>query len=269
MGVPAGLLLSTAVFGLFARLPEAQFLTWGWRIPFLLSIALVATGLVIRLRLAESPAFARVKESRREAALPILEVLRAHRRSLLLAIGVRLAENSAFFIYTVFLLVYGTQKVGLARQTVLTGVLLASACMLAALPVCGALSDRFGRRPVYLFGACTTGLFAYPLYWLFDTGSTPLVWAALVVALVVAQAPMYGPQAAFLSELFGTRVRYSGASLGSQLASVFAGGLSPFIATALLPFGRLALASYMIVMASVTIAAVFLATETHHCAIDG
>ena len=114
-------------------------------------------------------------------------------------------------------LVYGTQKVGLDRQTVLNGVLIAAACALVAIPLCGALSDRLGRRPVYLFGACVTGLFAYPLFWLLDTGSTPLVWLALVVALVFAHAPMYGPQAAFFSELFGTRVRYSGASLGSQL----------------------------------------------------
>ena len=148
--------------------------------------------------------------------------------------------------------------------TVLNGILIAAACALIAIPLCGALSDRLGRRPVYLFGACTTALFAYPLFWLLDTGSTPLVWLALVVALVFAHSPMYGPQAAFLSELFGTRVRYSGASLGSQLSSVVAGGLSPFIATALLPYGRGALASYLIVMALVTIVAVLMASETRH-----
>jgi MFS family permease len=135
-------------------------------------------------------------------------------------------------------------------------------------PGCGALSDRLGRRPVYLFGACVTGLFAYPLFWLLDTGSTPLVWLALVVALVFAHAPMYGPQAAFLSELFGTRVRYSGASLGSQLSSLLAGGLSPFIATALLPYGRGALAAYIIAMAMVTIIAVLIASETREQAFE-
>ena len=126
-----------------------------------------------------------------------------------------------------------------------------------------------GRRPVYLFGACVTALFAYPLFWLLDTGSTPLVWLALVVALVFAHSPMYGPQAAFLAELFGTRVRYSGASLGSQLSSVIAGGLSPFIATALLPYGRGALASYIIAMALVTIVSVLIASETRHETVDG
>jgi MFS transporter, MHS family, shikimate and dehydroshikimate transport protein len=264
VGVPAGLLLSTAAFALFARLPEDQFLSWGWRVPFLLSIVLVAVGLVIRLHILETPAFTRVKESRSEARRPLVELLRTQRREVLLAIGARLAENGAFYIYTVFVLVYGTEKVRLDRQTVLNGVLIAAACALVAIPLCGALSDRLGRRPVYLFGACVTALFAYPLFWLLDTGSPPLVWLALVVALVFGHSPMYGPQAAFLSELFGTRVRYSGASLGSQLSSVVAGGLSPFIATALLPFGRGALASYIITMALVTIAAVLVASETRH-----
>jgi MFS transporter, MHS family, shikimate and dehydroshikimate transport protein len=264
IGVPAGLLLSTAVFAGFARLPEEQFLSWGWRVPFLLSILLVGVGLIIRVRVLETPAFTRVKAARTEARRPIVEVLRTHPKEVLLAMGLRFAENGAFYIYTVFVLVYGTQKAGIHRQTVLNGILIAAACALVAIPVCGALSDRVGRRPVYLFGACVTGLFAYPLFWLLDTGSTPLVWLALVVALVFAHSPMYGPQAAFLCELFGTRVRYSGASLGSQLASVIAGGLSPFIATALLPYGRGALASYIIAMAVVTIVAVLVATETRH-----
>jgi len=268
IGVPAGLLLSTAVFAQFARLPEEQFLSWGWRVPFLVSIVLVAVGLLIRVRIVESPAFARIKETRTEVQRPIMTVLREHRREVLLAMGARLAENGAFYVYTVFSLVYATQKVGLPRQTVLTGILLASACALVSIPVCGALSDRFGRRPVYLFGACMTGLFAYPLFMLLDSGSTPLVWLALVVALVFAHSPMYGPQAAFLSELFGTRVRYSGASLGAQLSSVIAGGLSPFIATALLPYGRGALAVYLVAMAVITIVSVLLASETRDHRID-
>jgi metabolite-proton symporter len=268
IGVPAGLLLSTAVFAQFARLPEDQFLSWGWRIPFLLSLLLVGVGLIIRLRILETPAFARLRATRTEARRPIVELLRTQRKEVLLAIGARLAENGAFYIYTVFSLVYGTQRVGIARQTVLNGVLIAAACALFSIPLCGALSDRLGRRPVYLFGACVTALFAYPLFWLLDTGSTVLVWLALVVALVFGHSPMYGPQAAFLSELFGTRVRYSGASLGSQLSSVIAGGLSPFIATALLPYGRGALASYIIAMALVTIVTVLMTSETRHQTIE-
>jgi metabolite-proton symporter len=264
IGVPAGLLLSTAVFAVFARLPEDQFLAWGWRVPFLLSILLVAVGLIIRLRIQETPVFARVKEAQAEARRPIAELLATQWKAVLLAVGARIAENGAFYIYTVFVLVYGTQQAGIDRQTILNGVLMAATCALVAIPFCGALSDRLGRRPVYLFGASMTAVFAYPLFWLLDTGSTPLVWLALIVPLVFAHSPMYGPQAAFLSELFDTRVRYSGASLGSQLSSVVAGGLSPFIATALLPYGRGALAAYIIAMALVTIAAVLIASETRH-----
>ena len=262
IGVPLGLLLSTAVFARFARLPEHQFLSWGWRVPFLISILLVGVGLFIRLRILETPAFERVKQAGTEARHPVIEVLQTQPKEVLLSMGARFAENGAFYIYTVFVLVYGTQKVGMDRQTVLDGILIAAACALFAIPLCGALSDRIGRRPVYLFGACVTALFAYPLFWLLDTGSTPIVWLALVVALVLAHSPMYGPQAAFLSELFGTRVRYSGASLGYQLSSVIAGGLSPFIATALLPYGRVALAAYIVGMALTTIVAVLIASET-------
>ena len=154
MGVPLGLLLSTSIFAVFARLPTEQFLSWGWRIPFLLSIVLVGVGLVIRMQILETPTFLRVKETRTESRRPIVEVLRTHPREVLLAMGARLAENGAFYIYTVFVLVYGTQKVGLDRQTVLTGILLAAGCLLLATPLCGRLSDRLGRRPVYLFGAC-------------------------------------------------------------------------------------------------------------------
>ena len=267
IGVPAGLLLSTAVFAQVARLPEDQFLSWGWRVPFLLSLLLVGVGLIIRLRIVETPVFTRLKAMQSEARRPLVDLLRTQRKEVLLAMGARLAENGSFYIYTVFVLVYGTQKAGIDRQTVLNGIIIAAACSLLSIPFSGALSDRVGRRPVYLFGACVTALFAYPLFWLIDTGSTPLVWLAIVIALVFAHSPMYGPQAAFLSELFGSRVRYSGASLGSQLSSVIAGGLSPFVATALLPYGRGALAWYIIAMALVTIVAVLIASETRDQAI--
>jgi metabolite-proton symporter len=266
IGVPAGLLISTAVFAIFARLPEDQFLSWGWRVPFLVSIVLVAIGLLIRVRILETPTFAKIKASGSEARQPILEVLQRYPRQVLLAMGARVAENGAFYVYSTFLLVYATQKVGMDRSIVLNGLLIASAVELVAIPVFGGLSDRLGRRPVYLFGAVVTAVFAFPLFWLFDTGSTPLVWLALIIAFTLSHGAMYAPQAAFLSELFGTRVRYSGASLGAQMASVLAGGLSPFIATGLLrqygSGGPLAL--YVIAMAVITIVSVLLATETMH-----
>jgi MFS transporter, MHS family, shikimate and dehydroshikimate transport protein len=264
IGVPAGLVISTGVFALFSQLPEAQFLAWGWRVPFLLSALLVIVGLMIRVRILETPAFTKVKEEAREARQPILEVLTNYPKQVLLAMGARFAENGAFYIYSVFVLTYATQQVKMSQQVVLNGILIGAGIELLAIPFFGALSDRVGRRPVYLFGAVMTALWAFPMFWLLDTASPPLVWLALIVAFVFSHAAMYGPQAAFLSELFGTRVRYSGASLGAQLAAVLAGGTSPFIATLLLAnYGTNALSLYVIAMALVTIIAVLLASETH------
>ena len=269
IGVPAGLVLSTAVFTVFSNLPEAQFLSWGWRVPFLLSALLVIVGLVIRVRILETPAFTRIKEEAREARQPIVEVLTTYPKQVLLAIGARFAENGAFYVYSVFVLTYATQQVKMSQQVVLNGILIGAGIELLAIPLFGALSDRLGRRPVYLFGACATALWAYPLFRLLDTASPPLVWLALIVAFVFSHAAMYGPQAAFLSELFGTRVRYSGASLGAQLAGVVAGAPAPFVATLLLTrYGSVALALYLIAMAIVTIVSVVLASETHRDQID-
>jgi MFS transporter, MHS family, shikimate and dehydroshikimate transport protein len=269
IGVPAGLVISTAVFAVFSRLPEEQFLSWGWRVPFLLSALLVIVGLMIRVRILETPAFTKVKEESREARQPIIEVLKTYPKQVLLAMGARFGENGAFYIYSVFVLTYATQHVKMPQQVVLTAMLIGAGLELIAIPFFGAMSDRFGRRPVYLFGAIATALWAYPLFKLLDTASPPLVVLALVVAFVFSHAAMYGPQAAFFSELFGTRVRYSGASLGAQLAAVLAGGTSPFIATLLLArYGTHALSLYLIFMAAVTIVAVLLASETHRDHID-
>ena len=265
IGVPAGLLLANGVFSYFSSLPEEDFLTWGWRVPFLLSIVLVFVGLLIRMRILETPAFKRIKEASAESRQPIVEVIRMYPKQVLLAMGARFAENGGFYIYSVFVLTYATQVVKFEQQTVLYGILIGAGLELLAIPFFGALSDRVGRRPVYLFGAIVTAVFAYPLFWLIDTGSTAALWSGIAIAFVLSHAAMYAPQAAFLSELFGARVRYSGASLGAQLASVFAGALAPLIATALLRAGYRggAIALYVIGLAAVTIVSVLLATETH------
>jgi metabolite-proton symporter len=263
IGVPAGLLTSTVVFTLFTRLPPDQFLSWGWRVPFLISFVLVIVGLMIRLRIMETPAFQKVKEERAEARRPIVEVLRTHPKEVLQAAGARCAENGSFYIYSAFMLVYATQHSHIDRNVALNGIMLASALEFIAVPAYGALSDRIGRRPVYLFGAVMTAVLAYPLFWLFDTGSTTLATLALLLTFLCSHAPMYAPQGAFFSELFGTSVRYSGASLGAQLSAAIAGGFSPLIATALLPsYGRGAIALYIIFMALITIVAVLSAAET-------
>ena len=269
MGVPAGLFLSTVVFGLVNNsLSEEAFLDWGWRLPFLLSAALIGVGLFVRLRLLETPAFARLQASGKQESRPLLTAIRDYRRNLLLAMGMRVAENGLFYIYTVFVLSYGPTALGVTRGTMLWGVTLAAATGLVAIPCFGALSDRVGRRPVYLFGAVFSLLYAVPFFWLLDTRSQPLIWAAIVIGVVLGHNAMYGPQAAYFSELFGAGVRYSGASLAYQLASVAAGGLAPFIATALLAaYGVYAVAAYMMLLAAITVAATYAAPETHHHAL--
>ena len=270
IGVPAGLLLSTAVFTAFSWLPDDQFIAWGWRVPFLLSILLVAIGLVIRIRIMETPSFVRIKSQAIAARQPIIEVLARYPKQVLLAMGARFAENGAFYIFSVFVLTYATQRAKIDRQIVLTGILIGSAIELAAIPFFGALSDRLGRRPVYLFGAVMTALVAWPLFAALDGGSAILIAAALTAAFTLSHGAMYAPQAAFMSELFDARVRYSGASLGAQLASVFAGGLAPFIGTGLLSagYGRGAVALYVVSLAVVTIVAVLAASETHRSDVD-
>jgi len=263
IGVPAGLLTSTIVFSLFSKLPPDQFLAWGWRVPFLLSIVLVGIGLLIRLSILETPAFTKMKETRAVVRQPVLEVLRKYPKQVLQAAGMRCAENGAFYIYSAFMLVYATQHSHINRNVALNGIMIASACEFIAVPAYGALTDRIGRRPVYMFGAIMTAVLAFPLFWLFDTRSTPLVTLALLLVFLCSHAPMYAPQGAFFSELFGTSVRYSGASLGAQLSAAVAGGFSPLIATALLPkYGPNAIALYIILMALITIVSVWSAVET-------
>ncbi len=266
MGVPAGMLLSTVIFALFSALPEEQFLSWGWRIPFLISILLVIVGLFIRLHIMETPAFEKVKESGQKAHLPILEVLKAHPKQVLQAMGARFAENGTFYIFSTFVLTYATTQLEVSRSMVLNGVILATAIEFITIPLFGALSDRIGRRPLYMGGAAFTALFAFPFFWLIDTKSTSLTWMAIVIALAIGHAMMYGPQAAFFSELFGAKVRYSGISMGYQLASIFAGGLAPLIATSLIaltggdPWG---VAVYLIGMCIVTFISVYVTSETN------
>jgi metabolite-proton symporter len=263
-GVPIGLLLATGVFNVCSAMPEAAFLAWGWRVPFLLGIVLLGVGLFIRLHVLESPIFAAQKAERPPPVLPILEVIRRHPGNVLVAMGARFAENASFYIFTVFVLSYGTQQLGLAKSTLLNGVLLGSAVQFTAIPFFGAWSDRVGRRPVYLGGALFLVLFAFPFFWMVDSGNTMVIWLAIVIGLI-GHAAMYGPQAAFFSELFGTRVRYSGASLGYQLASPLAGGMAPLIATALLDWSGgkpWPVAAYLVGMAAITIASVWAAKET-------
>jgi MFS transporter, MHS family, shikimate and dehydroshikimate transport protein len=266
MGVPAGLLLANAVLlPLASILTEEQFLAWGWRVPFLLSIVLVGVGLFIRLKIMESPAFRQVQDSQTEAPMPIVDVVRYHPKNVLLAMGMRIAENGNFYIVTVFVLDYVTKDLGLSKSVGLWGVIIGAAVGLITIPAYGALSDRLGRRPLYMFGAIFSLLFAFPFFLLLDTKMSILIWLAIGVALWLGHDPMYGPQAAYFSELFGTRLRYSGASIGYQLASVVGGGISPLIAASLLAYAGgepWLIATYMAVLSLITLVSVYLASET-------
>ena len=197
MGVPAGLLLATGVFSIFSSLPEEQFLSWGWRVPFLLGIVLLAVGMFIRFQVFESPLFAESQKKNDVSPLPILEVFSKYRRSVLLAMGARFAENVCFYIFTVFVISYATDSeiLDLPKQTILNGIWIAAAVQLVVIPLSGILSDRVGRRPVYLAGAVFMVMFAFPFFWLIETKDTLLIWLSIVLGLV-GHSLMYGPQAA-------------------------------------------------------------------------
>ncbi|WP_210035225.1 MFS transporter [Pseudonocardia parietis] len=276
-GAPGGQLLAQAMLAIMALVqPEEQFLAWGWRIPFLLSAVLVLIGLYVRLAVEESPVFreAQVKATARAAAgeketMPIINVVRQYPREVLTAMGARFAENVSYYIFTIVIVTYLQQRFDMPSSFVLGAVLIGAAVHLVTIPMWGAVSDRVGRKPVYLFGAAGVGVWAFVFFFLVDTRNFALTAVAVTVGLVLHGA-MYGPQAAFLSELFGTKVRYSGVSIGYQLASVFAGGLAPVIAVALLTAtgSGYAIAAYIAASSVLTIIAVASYSETRTRLLD-
>jgi len=233
MGVPLGLLLSTFLVQVMSATTGPDFEVWGWRVPFLVSLLLVAVGLYVRLRVLESPEFAAVKERKEVVRLPLTEVLRTQWREVLLSAFVRLSEQAPFYLFITFVLTYGTQHLKLTRGSLLTDTMIAAAVGLVGVPLFGHLSDLIGRRRMYGIGVVCTGLFAFPYFGLLNTREAALVLLAIVLSLVFHDM-QYGPQAALIAESFGTNVRYSGAGLGYQLASVIAGGPAPLIAAAIL-----------------------------------
>jgi metabolite-proton symporter len=267
MGVPAGLLLSTLAFAVMqSATSEEQFLSWGWRVPFLLSIVLVAVGLFIRMRIVESPAFREMQEENTKSDKPIVDVVKEHPRNVLVAMGMRVGENAIFYIFTVFVLAYAEDTLKLGKSTMLTGLAIAAAVGLVTVPLWGSLSDRVGRKPVYLTGAALSVLFPFAFFALVDTKEPLFIYAAMILGINVCHDLMYGPQAAYFSELFGTKVRYSGASIGYQLASVFGGGFAPLIAAALLAANNgspTLVALYMAGISIITLIATIMAPETY------
>jgi MFS family permease len=265
IGVPVGVILSSLIFnGVVVWFPGPSLLGIGWRIPFLLSIILVGVGLFIRLRITETPDFERLKETQTIDRIPILSVLRHNWKTVLLAGGAFFVVNGSFYIFITFLVSYSTGILHVPSSYILNATLIGSVISLVVLPLAGAWTDRVGRLPVYLGGAILMAVVAFPVFWLVDMKSP---WTIILGVCLgqFALSLMYGPQAAFFSELFGANVRYSGASLGYQAASVVAGGLAPTIATTLLLWSGNAswtIAVYIIVMSVITFVSVYLAGET-------
>jgi metabolite-proton symporter len=232
-GVPCGLFLSNLVILALSAWSGAAFLSWGWRVPFLLSIVLVGIGLWIRIGILETPVFKQLVASDLIEKAPIVEVVRRQPKQIILSALIRMAEQAPFYIFTAFIFAYGTGTLKMSRDLVLSAVLVASLLSFVTIPLSGHLSDRIGRRNMYLIGAATTGVFGFLYFAVLGSGAPLLVFLAIVLSLVPHDM-MYGPQAALIAEAFTPRLRYSGASLGYQLASVIAGGPAPLIATALI-----------------------------------
>src|SRR5436309_2780259 len=231
-GVPCGLFLANLAVLAFSHLSGEQFLSWGWRVPFLLSIVLVAVGLWIRLGILETPVFARLSAENKIEKTPMLEVIKRHPKAILLSAFARMAEQAPFYIFTAFVFSYGIGTLHVSRDFLLTAVLAASVLSFFSIPFFGHASDRIGRKNMYLIGAIVTGVFGFIYFGMLNTGSTTIILIAIILSLIPHDM-MYGPQAALIAESFPGRLRYSGASLGYQLSSLLAGGPAPLIASSL------------------------------------
>ena len=260
----SGQLLATGAFALVALLPDSQLLSWGWRVPFLLSAALIVLGLYMRTRVDESPIF-RAVETAQHTRSPVVEVIRNSWRKLLLIMVLRFAESVPFFLATVFAVSYATAQLGISRQSILDVVIF---CCVLAFPThvyFGALSDRVGRRPIYIFGALVVAFTAFPFFYFLDTGNPWLILLGYILLINVGHNAINAVEPALFTELFGSRTRYSGASIGAQLGAIVAGGFTPFIAKLLSAAdhdGWIWVASYMAITALVSALAGYLAPET-------
>lgn len=275
-GLSIGLLLATSIFYSFTLLPEEQFLAWGWRIPFLLSAVLVAVGLYIRLRIAESPVFRRAQEQARERAqeqearAPLMEIMRHYKKIMLLVLLIPTAVNVSFYIASAWSISYMTAQVGVTTATALTAVMIAAAVDFFSQLFFGHLSDKLGRRPVYIGGSVVIGLAAFPFFWLVNTGSAVWIFVAMILLISIGHGATYSVQAVFFSELFGTGVRYSGLSLGYHIGAAITSGPGPFVAAALLAWtgGTWAIAGLIILSAVVSVIATLQASETYNIDIE-
>ncbi|MQA05542.1 MAG: MFS transporter [Streptosporangiales bacterium] len=265
MGNPLGLLLGTSMIYLFALLPEDQFLSWGWRVPFLFSAVLVAVGVYIRMRIEETPTFQHAREEQPQTRMPLLELARTYKRTLLLVILAPAALNVAFYIFSAWSISYMTTELKLSTTTALGVVMFAAGLDFIAQPFFGLLSDKIGRRPVYIGGSIVFGLLAFPFFWMVDTKSVVLIVIAMILAITIGHGSTYSTQAVFFAELFGTNVRYSGISIGYHVGAALMSGPGPFVAAALLSAtgGTWGISLLMVVASVVSVIAIWRAGETY------
>jgi len=265
IGNPIGNLAALGMFALFSQLPDAEFMSWGWRVPFLISILLVGVGLWIRSTLEETPVFRDLQARQSVARLPIVEVFAHHRRPFFIAVGLKISEIAWASIAGVFVISYATVKLGLPRSTILNALIVANIIALFSIPLFGHLSDRFGRRTLCFVSCAFAVLFAFPLFWLLDTKDPMIVGLAIVAGISFGQMMMFGIGAPWYSELFTARLRYSGASLGFQIGAALSGGLTPFIAAALMAWSGGAtwpISLYLVMCGLITLTAALAAPET-------
>jgi MHS family shikimate/dehydroshikimate transporter-like MFS transporter len=265
LGYPIGNLTATGVLAALSQLPEGEFLAWGWRIPFLISIFLVGAGLYIRMQLEETPAFRKVEADRATARMPVVEVVTQHPRAFFTAVGLKLSEISYVSIATVFAISYVTNQLGLPRSVILNAVLLSAVVGLFVIPLFGWLSDKLGRKTLFYASCAFAIAFAFPMFWLLDTKDATIITLTILAAITFGQLIGFGVGAPWYSELFSVRLRYSGASLGFQIGAAISGGLTPFVAAAFVAWTggpTWPISVYLIVLAMITLVATMAAPET-------
>jgi metabolite-proton symporter len=265
LGVTAGNLLAAGVFYLVTMMSKEQLLTWGWRIPFLVSLLLLGLGVYVRARVSETPVFAEAANRRPPLSAPAIEALRRHPRNFFVVVGARLAENGLGYLFPVFGLSYVINTLHMSREVAITGVMLGNVAEIFGIVFFSWLSDIVGRRPVYMGGALFSAAFAFPFFMLAETLNPTLICAAFILIMGIGGGAMFGPQAAYFAELFGPRLRYSGFAFARELGSIIAGGPAPFIAALLVgwmegaPWG---VACYVILLSLLTALAIWLGPET-------
>jgi len=263
IGNPIGNLAAIGMFALVSQLPENDFMSWGWRVPFLVSVLLVGVGLWIRLRMEETPAFRQIQAKNEVAKMPIVEIFKYHRRPFFTAVGLKISEIAYASIAGVFVMSYATSRLGLSRGLVLNGAFIASFVALFSIPLFGWLSDKVGRKTMFYASCLFSAAFAFPMFWLLDTRDPTIVILTIVVAISFGQMVMFGIGAPWYSELFTARLRYSGASLGFQVGAALSGGFSPLIAASLMTWAGATwpVSVFLIVCALITAIATSVAPE--------